>query len=71
MGAEFEVDYVQKWRDSAVVFFRDPEARLRRIPVEWTDLAPLDPFVEVSEGRSPFRVEDLLRLAALLDGLSP
>jgi uncharacterized protein DUF5372 len=28
-----------------------------------------DPFVVMAEGRSPFRLEDLLRLAVLIDGL--
>jgi hypothetical protein len=39
---------------------------LRRIPTVWTDRAPVDPFVVVAAGRSPFRVCDLLALAELI-----
>lgn len=44
-------------------------ARLESIPVEWTDLGPEDPFVVASAGRAHFRVEDLLRLSALIEDL--
>ena len=30
-----------------------------------------DPFVAMAAGRSPFRVEDLLALAELIDGIRP
>jgi hypothetical protein len=36
------------------------------VPLDWTDIAPQDPFVVVSAGRALFRVEDLLGLARLL-----
>jgi hypothetical protein len=39
---------------------------VRTIPRAFTDAADPDPFVFVSAGRSPFRVEDLVRLAELL-----
>jgi hypothetical protein len=32
-------------------------------------MAPVDPFVVVAVGRSYFRVEDLLRLVELMEGL--
>jgi hypothetical protein len=35
----------------------------------WTSLADLDPFEVASAGRACFRPGDLLRLAALIDGL--
>ena len=34
--------------------------------VAWTSLAEVDPFVDASAGRAPFRVNDLLRMAALV-----
>jgi len=40
------------------------------LPVEWTDLAAQDPFVVVAAGRSPFRTQDLLELAALVQVLT-
>jgi hypothetical protein len=33
----------------------------------WTDRAPVDPFVVVAAGRSPFRLCDLLELAAFVE----
>jgi len=39
------------------------------LPVDWTDAAEPDLFVEFAAGRSPFRLQDLLALAALIDGL--
>jgi hypothetical protein len=38
--------------------------------VEWTDLASEDPFIVLSAGQAYFRIEDLLRLRALLDNLT-
>jgi len=49
------------------VYFYDEDSRLESIPVAWTDLAAEDPFVVVSAGRALFRVEDLLRLSALIE----
>ena len=48
--------------------FYDEEGRVRTIPVKWTDLAgEEDPFVVVSDGRSWFRVEDLLALSEIIE----
>jgi hypothetical protein len=43
-----------------------PNGRTRSLPVGWTNVAPVDPFVTVAAGRAPFRLEDLLALTALL-----
>ena len=48
------------------VYCHDDTDRLRHLPTAWTTAAPPDPFVEVSAGRSHFRVEDLLQLAVLI-----
>jgi hypothetical protein len=45
-----------------------PGGTYRSVPVSWTDIVPLDPYIEVGGGRSRFRVEDLLELARLLRG---
>ena len=45
------------------------DGTLRTIRQAWTSAAAVDPFVRVAAGRSPFRVSDLLALAALLDKL--
>jgi hypothetical protein len=39
---------------------------LRSLPTAWTDAAAPDVFVAVAAGRSAFRVEDLVALAALI-----
>jgi hypothetical protein len=51
------------------VFFFAGDGQLTSLPSAWTDVDPPEPFVMVSAGRSAFRVEDLLSLAALIDGL--
>jgi len=48
------------------VFFFNQKGRESSVPLDWTDIAPQDPFVVVSAGRALFRVEDLLGLASLL-----
>ncbi len=50
-------------------YYHDDHGQLQSIPIAWTDLAAEDPFVVVSAGQAYFRVEDLLRLSALIEGL--
>lgn len=52
------------------MFFLDEDGIVRSLPAAWTDAVEPDPFVVVAAGRSPFRVDDLLALAGLLDGLA-
>jgi hypothetical protein len=56
------------WGEDRVLFL-DEDGVQRSLPRAWTDVADVDPFVMVAAGRSPFRVEDLLVLAGLVDGL--
>ncbi len=44
-----------------------PEQRTRSVPITWTDLASVDPFITVAAGRAPFRLMDLIGLRALVD----
>jgi hypothetical protein len=48
-----------------------PTGRTRSVPVGWTNIAPLDPFVSVAAGRAVFRLEDLLALTALIRDVRP
>jgi hypothetical protein len=48
------------------VYFHDDAGRLVSLPAHWTSLFPLDPFVAIAAGRSPFRVQDLLDLSHLV-----
>jgi hypothetical protein len=71
VGREFDLVVRRKnWADDRVFFFGD-DGQLRSLPAGWTDVDPADPFVAVAAGRSRFRVEDLVALATLLDGLRP
>jgi hypothetical protein len=68
-GREFEhLSYRCNWGEDRVRYI-DDEGRMCTIPALWTSIAPSDPFVIVAAGRSLFRYEDLLKLAALLEGL--
>ena len=69
-GREFEtVDYHNVWLRRCVSFL-DDQGAMRLVPLEWTDVDGVDPFVELSCGRSYFRVMELLRLVDLLDDLN-
>jgi len=46
--------------------FEDRKGCTRTLPVSWTSLAAPDPFVAIAQGRSAFRLTDLLQLARLV-----
>jgi uncharacterized protein DUF5372 len=58
----------QTWGEERV-FFLDADGTQRSLPSRWTSVAAPDPFVVVAAGRCPFRVADLLDVAALIDGV--
>jgi hypothetical protein len=69
-GREFVFVAVrQAWGEDRVSFF-DGDGVQRSLPRAWTDAADLDPFVVLAEGRSAFRVADLVVLADLVAELS-
>lgn len=51
------------------MYFHDAEGQLQSILASCADAGGVDPFVEISAGRSFFRYEDLVRLVDLLEGL--
>jgi hypothetical protein len=55
--------------DGEIVFLEHEDDRVIRIPAAWTSLGPIDELVVLSGGRSPLRVDDLLRLSELVDEL--
>jgi hypothetical protein len=68
-GREFAFVGVQRtWRQDRVFFFGD-DGITQSLPRAWTDMAEPDVFVIVAAGRSPFRVEDLLALAEVMEEL--
>ena len=65
-GQEFDLlDYRSAWGEDRVYYY-DAEGRLQRLPARWTDAVPPELIVTLGEGRSPFRADDLLRLADLI-----
>ena len=48
------------------VYYHDETGTLCSVPLGWTSLAPVDPFVSLAGGRSVFRVTDLLELTRLV-----
>ena len=51
------------------VYYHDERGHLVSIPTGWTSLAAEDPFVLAAQGRAFFRMEDLLRLIAMVEAL--
>ena len=54
------------WRGD-IVFYLDEDGRRAGIPAAWTDVVADDAFRVMAAGRCPFRTEDLLALAELVD----
>ena len=62
---EFElVSYRNSWKKKCVEY-EDENGELSVIPLNWTDAEGLDPFIEISKGRSFFHIKALLRLCEL------
>ena len=58
----------QTWGEDRVFFFGDDGAQ-KSLPRAWTDAADVDVFVALAAGRCWLRIEDLLILAEIIDGL--
>ena len=68
-GREFTfVDRRLAWDEDRVSFV-DEKGEVASLPAAWTDIDPVDPFVAMAAGRCPFRVDDLLAVADLIDAL--
>jgi len=67
-GEEFElIQYQRSWGGDGSVDGRSGAGDRIRLPLSWTDAGAEDPFLAIAKGRSHFRVDDLLRLATLLE----
>ena len=51
------------------VYFENDAGEMAWLPAAWTTVAGDDPLIVMAAGRAYFRVDDLVRLAALLAGL--
>ncbi|HEX9496853.1 MAG TPA: DUF5372 family protein [Mycobacterium sp.] len=66
-GREFEfVVRRLNWGEDRV-YVHDENGELFSFLTGWTDAAPVDPFVEIADGRCPFTTAGLLALADLVD----
>ena len=63
------VNYRHCWGEDRVFYIGDGE-RSCCLPARWTSVIADDPFVEMSAGRSFFRVVDLLEMVDLVQGVS-
>ena len=66
-GAEYElVTRKFTWGEDRV-FYYDPSGKLKSLLTNVTDVVSTDAFERISDGRSAFRVDDLLDLRRLFD----
>jgi hypothetical protein len=68
-GRSFELLTCRQTWGEYRVFFYDG-GQLRAMPANWTDVVSPPVFVTWAAGRAHFRPEDLLSLAALVDGMT-
>ena len=68
-GREFVfVALRQTWGQDRVFFYGE-DGTVCSLPSSWTDAVEPDVFVVVAAGRSAFRIEDLVELAAVLESI--
>ena len=65
--SQFELlSYRKSWGRQFIDFQYD-NGKTGAIPLAWTDADQADPFLTISQGRSVFRVSELLQLVELID----
>ena len=68
-GIKFDlVNYRNSWKSQYVEYIGS-DGILCSIPLSYTDAAGIDPFIEISKGRSFFHIKSLLRLCELASDL--
>jgi len=66
-GEEFElIRYHRSWGQAESVEGLGRSGERINLALSWTDAGPEDPFLAIADGRSYFRVDELLRLAKLI-----
>ncbi len=60
------LSYTHAWGQRRVFYQEVGSERTRSLPAAWTDVVGVDPFVVLAEGRSYFRVQELLLLVSLV-----
>jgi len=70
LGCEYDlIQYRRFWGEDRVVYV-DETGVAQSLPARWTSAVADDPAVVVSDGRSHFRVADLIELVDLVRGMS-
>ena len=64
---QFELLSYRKSWGRQFIDFRYDNGKTGAVPLAWTDVDQADPFLTISQGRSVFRVPELLQLAELID----
>jgi hypothetical protein len=64
------VGHRHNWGEDRV-YYRDSQGLVTSLPAGWTSVVPDDACVAVAAGRTRFRVQDLVDLAALVLRLRP
>ena len=67
---EFKVESIKRLGYERRVLFFNAKGRRSSVPLDWTDMGTVDPFIVVSAGRALFRVEDLLSLVGLIEEIN-
>ena len=67
-GRTFELLSVRQTWGEYRVFYQDDTGALAALPTTWTDVAEIDPFVTLAQGRSYCRPSDLFRLCDAIAG---
>jgi hypothetical protein len=68
-GQELEVvAHRAQWGEDRI-FYRNAFGHMASLPARWTSVVTEDPIVVAGAGRSRFRLDDLIELAAVVAGL--
>jgi len=65
--SQFELLSYRKSWGRQFIDFQYENGKTGAIPLAWTDADQADPFLTISQGRSVFRVPELLQLVELID----
>ncbi len=66
---EFNVVDIREYWSKKYVIFTLNDSNSKAIPIEWTDLEPEDLFQKISNGKSLFKISDLLELYNIIQAI--
>jgi hypothetical protein len=68
-GREFEYEDDRERFGHRRLFYRSENGQIAYFLTKWTDQAPMDPFVEMGDGKALARPRDLLELVQIIEGI--